>query len=69
MSEPIILGIDHGYANMKTVHTCFPSGLTVYGHEPYSMERVLEYVGNTMWQAPGGSPCRKTRRKRRITIC
>ena len=56
MSEPIILGIDHGYANMKTVHTCFPSGLTVYGHEPYSMERVLEYEGKYYVAGSGRQP-------------
>lgn len=59
MSEPIILGIDHGYANMKTVHTCFPSGLTVYGHEPYSMERVLEYEGKYYVAGSGRQPLQK----------
>ena len=27
MTEPITIGVDHGYAAMKTVHCSFPSGL------------------------------------------
>ncbi len=46
MSENVVvLGIDHGYANMKTVHCVFPSGLTAYAHEPYTKENVLEIGG------------------------
>lgn len=46
MSEnAVVLGIDHGYANMKTVHHVFPSGLTAYAHEPYTKENVLEIGG------------------------
>ena len=35
MSGSIIIGIDHGYAAMKTVHFSFPTGLVEYEHEPY----------------------------------
>ena len=34
MSGPITIGIDHGYAAMKTVHFSFPTGLVEYEHEP-----------------------------------
>ena len=30
MSQPIIIGIDHGYAAMKTAHCSFPTGLVPY---------------------------------------
>jgi plasmid segregation protein ParM len=40
-----MIGIDHGYAAIKTAHFTFPSGLVAYEHEPYSMENVLEYDG------------------------
>lgn len=43
MSEPIIIGVDHGYAAMKTAHFAFPSGLVAYEHEPYTLSNVLEY--------------------------
>ena len=45
MSNPIIIGIDHGYAAMKTAHCSFPTGLVAHTHEPYSSDHVLEYDG------------------------
>ena len=59
MSEPIILGIDHGYAAMKTAHCCFPTGLVEYVHEPYSMENVLEYEGRYFVVGSGRQPLQK----------
>ena len=29
-----IIGIDHGYGNMKTANCCFQAGVTVYDKEP-----------------------------------
>ena len=40
-----IIGIDHGYGNMKTVNFCFPSGITAYGHEPLFTADMLVYGG------------------------
>lgn len=42
---PIIIGIDHGYYAMKTSHICFPTGLSAYEYEPYTMQNVLQYQG------------------------
>ena len=39
----IIIGIDHGYYAMKGSHVCFPTGLTAYDYEPYTMQNVLQY--------------------------
>ena len=44
--EPMIIGIDHGYYAMKTPHICFPTGLSRYDYEPYTMQNVLQYAGN-----------------------
>ena len=42
----IIIGIDHGYYAIKTVHCSFPAGLTSYGeHEPYTRQGLLEFGG------------------------
>ena len=30
MSEAITIGVDHGYAAMKTTHCAFPTGLVGY---------------------------------------
>lgn len=42
---PIIIGIDYGYYAMKTPHICFPTGLSSYEYEPYTMQNVLQYQG------------------------
>ena len=41
----ILLGIDHGYGNMKTRHTVFKSGVKCYASEPAIASNVLEYGG------------------------
>lgn len=59
MSNAMILGIDHGYAAMKTAHCCFPTGLVEYEHEPYTMENVLEYDGQYFVVGSGRQPLQK----------
>ena len=41
MSETITIGVDHGFAAMKTAHFSFPTGLVEYEHEPYTSKDVL----------------------------
>ena len=41
----MIIGIDHGFYAVKGAHVAFPSGLTVYDYEPYTMQNVLQYEG------------------------
>lgn len=40
-----IIGIDHGYGNMRTANCCFPTGITAYGHEPLFTADMLVYNG------------------------
>ena len=40
-----IIGIDHGYGNMKTANCCFPTGITAYEHEPLFTADMLVYGG------------------------
>lgn len=42
-SNPIIIGIDHGYGNIKTVHTCFKTGVAAYKKEPTFKSNLLIY--------------------------
>lgn len=42
----ILIGIDHGYGNMKTRHTVFKSGVKCFASEPAVASNVLEYNGN-----------------------
>ena len=44
-NEIIVLGIDNGYGNTKTSHTCFKSGLTAYDKEPPFKSNLLIYNG------------------------
>lgn len=59
MSDVITIGVDHGYAAMKTVHFSFPSGLVAYEHEPYTQKDVLEYEGRYYVVGSGRQPLQK----------
>ncbi len=41
----IVIGIDHGYGNMKTRHAVFKSGVRCFDTEPAIASNVLEYGG------------------------
>lgn len=59
MSESLIIGVDHGYAAMKTAHFAFPSGVVSYEHEPYTLHNVLEYDGKFHVVGSGRQPLQK----------
>ena len=40
-----IIGIDHGYGNIKTANRCFKTGLAVYDSEPLFTKDMLVYNG------------------------
>ena len=42
-NEIIVIGIDHGYGNIKTAHTCFKSGVAAYDKEPTFKTNMLIY--------------------------
>ena len=41
----MVIGIDHGYYAMKGKNIVFPTGITAYDYEPYTMQNVLQYQG------------------------
>ncbi|MBD5085657.1 MAG: ParM/StbA family protein [Clostridiales bacterium] len=59
MNDTIIIGVDHGYAAMKTAHFSFPTGLVEYEHEPYTRKDVLEYDGRYYVVGTGRQPLQK----------
>ena len=59
MSESIIIGVDHGYAAMKTAHFSFHTGLVAHEHEPYTLNNVLEYGGKYYVVGSGRQPLQK----------
>ena len=44
-NNQIIIGIDHGYGNIKTAHCCFKTGVTAYDKEPTFKSNMLIYEG------------------------
>lgn len=42
-NNPIIIGIDHGYGNIKTAHCCFKTGVIAYEKEPTFKSNLLVY--------------------------
>ena len=40
-----VIGIDHGYGNIKTANTITPTGITEYDTEPVFSGNILEYGG------------------------
>ena len=59
MSEPIIIGVDHGYAAMKGAHCAFPTGVVVHEHETYTQKNMLEYGGKYYIVGSGRQPLQK----------
>lgn len=45
INTPIIIGIDHGYGNIKTAHCCFKTGVTEYDTEPTFKSSLLTWGG------------------------
>ena len=59
MSEAITIGVDHGYAAIKSKNFSFPTGLVEYEHEPYTQKDVLEYGGRYFVVGSGRQPLQK----------
>lgn len=43
--EMYVIGIDHGYGNMKTANCCFPTGLMKSDTEPTFVSDLLVWNG------------------------
>ena len=43
--EKLIVGIDHGYGNIKTANHCFKTGIMGYDAEPLFTKDMLVYGG------------------------
>lgn len=44
-ATPIVIGVDHGYGNIKTAHSCFKTGVSTYDTEPTFKANLLTYNG------------------------
>ena len=41
--DTMIIGIDHGYGNVKTASCCFPTGISAFDDEPFFKDNLLIY--------------------------
>ena len=62
----MVIGIDHGYGNMKTATRCFPSGVARYDKEPIFQNNLLVYNGITRSERNTRSSVQRKRRTRTI---
>ena len=44
-NDPIVIGVDHGFGNIKTAHCCFCTGVTAYDKKPIFTSEMLVYDG------------------------
>ena len=44
-NETVIIGVDHGYGNIKTANFCFTAGVTAFDQEPTFKSNLLVYDG------------------------
>ena len=44
-NDIMIIGVDHGYGNIKTANCCFPTGIMDYESEPLFTADMLTYEG------------------------
>lgn len=51
-----IIGIDHGYGNIKTANTVTPMGVTAYDTEPVFSGNILQYRGKYYRLGEGHKP-------------
>ena len=45
LNDQIIIGVDHGYGNIKTANHCFRTGILGYDSEPLFTGDMLTYNG------------------------
>lgn len=45
-THPVVIGLDHGFGNVKTAHTCFKAGVTAHSVEPTFKSELLVYDGH-----------------------
>lgn len=51
-----IIGIDHGYGNIRTANTVIPTGITAYTTEPIFSGNILFYDGMYYRMGEGHKP-------------
>ncbi len=56
LNNTMVIAVDHGYGNIKTVNTVTPTGITAYDTEPTFTGEVLQYGGKFYRIGEGHKP-------------
>ena len=59
----VIIGLDHGYAAVKTAHCIFPTGLVSHNYPPFTSRNVLVYGDKYYIVGSGRQPIQKDKTK------
>ncbi|MFR5336542.1 MAG: hypothetical protein ACLTH0_09545 [Blautia producta] len=65
----MVIGIDHGYGNMKTATRCFPSGVARYDKEPIFQNNLLVYNGMYYQMERNTKSSVQRKRRTRTIMC
>ena len=64
-----IIGVDHGYGNIKTAGTVTKNGVTDYETEPIFSGNILEYGGCTIGSETATRNLSQTKLRMRTITC
>ena len=64
---PLIIGVDHGYASIKTANFVFPSGVTAFDAPPPITQGLLEHEGRFYICGSARQPLLKG--QKRVDVC
>ncbi|MBO6302412.1 MAG: ParM/StbA family protein [Ruminiclostridium sp.] len=56
LNSTMVIAVDHGYGNIKTVNTVTPTGITAYDTEPTFTGDILQYSGKFYRIGEGHKP-------------
>ena len=56
LNNTMVIAVDHGYGNIKTVNTVTPTGITAYDTEPTFTGDILQYSGKYYRIGEGHKP-------------
>ncbi len=56
LNNTMVIAVDHGYGNIKTVNTVTPTGITAYDTEPTFTGEILQYDGKFYRIGEGHKP-------------
>ena len=69
LNDQLIIGVDHGYGNIKTANHCLKTGILGYDSEPLFTGDMLTYNGRYYLIGEGHQDLSQRKSKTRTTTC